>query len=121
MRCAPAVLAVLAAALAGCGSVAPDARLSYANVQTLNPGVDGRWVLEEFPQAAAVERDGAGRLRRLSYGVTDPTGKPRDLTLWFDANEVLERKEYSGTLVRPKAPEPMSGRAPLDRTAPPPR
>ena len=114
------VPSVLGLVLASCGSVAPDKRLSYANVQTLNPGVDGRWVLEEFPNATEVRRDEAGRLDRLSYAVTDPQGKPRSVTLWFDDREVLERKEYSGPLVRPPPMTSGVGSGPAGASAPPP-
>jgi hypothetical protein len=91
--------------LGACGSTPKDTRLDYATVQTLNPGVDGRWVLEEFPQAGGVQRDASGMIRRLSYGVTDPAGKPQTLDLIFDAQEVLVRKDYSGRLLRPTNPE----------------
>ena len=94
MRRASALLALLAPALAACGTVAPDKRLSYATVQALNPGVDGKWVLEEFPNTQRVERDPSGKIQRISYGVLDPQGKSKTLTLWFDQNEVLQRKVF---------------------------
>jgi hypothetical protein len=97
------LLVVLPLVFAGaCGGTPRERRLDFATVQTLNPGVDGRWVLEEFPQATNVERDARGRIRQVSYGVTDPQGKAQTLTLHFDENEVLTRKQYSGPLVRPR-------------------
>ena len=104
--------------LVGCGGMAAERRLSYANVQTLNPGVDGRWVLDEFPQASGVDRGPDGRIRRLSYGVTDPQGKPQTLNLWFDEREVLQRKDYSGPVVRP-LPTSAPGRPPPEVNRPP--
>ncbi len=102
------VLGLLASA---CGSVGPlgPRRMTFATVQTLNPGVDGRWILDEFPEAT-VERGPDGRLRRLSYAVEDPQAKSQRVTLHLDANEVLARKEYSGGLVRPDTPDPDAAR-----------
>jgi hypothetical protein len=97
------LLAAAAAILvSACGSTPKDRRLDFATVQTLNPGVDGKWVLEEFPQASNVDRDANGKIRRIDYGVTDPQGRPQTLNLMFDEQEVLVRKQYSGPLLRPE-------------------
>ena len=97
------VFAAAAAILvSACGSTPKDRRLDFATVQTLNPGVDGKWVLEEFPQANNVDRDANGKIRRIDYGVTDPQGRPQTLNLMFDEQEVLVRKQYSGPLLRPE-------------------
>jgi hypothetical protein len=113
-------LALLAALLlTSCGGLAASRRISYANVQTLNPGVDGRWVLEEFPEPSGVDRGPDGRIQRLSYGVTDPQGKPQTLNLWFDEHEVLQRKDYSGRVLRP-LPTSAPGRPPPVVNRPPP-
>jgi hypothetical protein len=98
------LVVVSAVLISACGGVPKEKRLDFATVQTLNPGVDGRWVLEEFPQASGVQRDASGKIRRLSYGVTDPQGKPQTLDLVFDENEILVRKDYSGRLLRPNLP-----------------
>lgn len=102
---------VLSLALSACGSVGPlgPRRMSFATVQTLNAGVDGRWILEEFPDAT-VERGPDGRLRRLAYAVEDPQGKGQRVTLTLDEREVLVRKEYSGNLVRADTPDPDAAR-----------
>jgi hypothetical protein len=97
--------AAAALLLSACGSTPKDRRLDFATVQALNPGVDGKWVLEEFPQARDVGRDANGKIRRLSYAVTDPQGKPQTLNLMFDEQEVLVRKQYSGPLLRPELGE----------------
>lgn len=111
---AGAALLPLAAALAGCASTrkGPLTRpaLSYGAVQTLNPGVDGRWILEEFPDARSVERTPDGRLQRLTYDVLDPQGKTRRVVLTMDAAEVLAQKDYTGPLVRPTSPDREAGR-----------
>ena len=112
LRFAPpfAILALLA----GCGSVSPSKHMSFATVQALNPGVDGRWILEEFPGGAA-QRDGQGRLKRLTYTVDDPRGKSHPLVLDFDEHEILVKKDYGGPLVRPVAIDPKGpvGPAPI--------
>ncbi len=104
-----AVLLCLCLAATGCGSVATATgdRLSFAQVQSLNPGVDGEWILSEFPFARERARWPNGRLRSLGYWVNDPAGRPRPLMLHFDAQGVLVRKEYGGPLLRP--PEPGGG------------
>lgn len=100
MRSLPllALLFVLAGCAAGSGG-----RLSYANVQSLNPGVTAQWVLREFPQGQ-VRRGLDGRVQTIRYRVTDPRGSPQTLELGFDANEVLREKRYSGSVVRPGGP-----------------
>lgn len=110
MRALAPLLALLACLAAGCGSVGEDRRLTYATVQSLNPGVDGRWVLEEFPQAQGISRRPDGSLERLQYRVVDPHGHGQRLTLHFDEFGVLARKEYSGTLIKPLDPDAQAGR-----------
>lgn len=96
--------------LASCAGAAEQQRLSFATVQTLNPGVDARWVLEEFPSARGIDRGPEGRIRRIEYGVEDPQGKRRNLVLHFDEQEVLTHKQYSGRLVRPLETDPEASR-----------
>jgi hypothetical protein len=104
-------LALLSALLvAGCRSIAGPTTdsLSFADMQSLNPGVSGSWILAEHPYARDVDRGPDGRIRRLTYWVTDPNGKPRGLVLRFDANEVLVEKQYGGPIVRP--PDSRAGK-----------
>lgn len=111
---APLLLLLLALPAAACGSTRKGGlqrpTLSFGVVQTLNPGVDGRWILEEFPEARSVERAPDGRLTRLTYDVLDPQGRSRRVVLEMDASEVLLRKDYSGPLVRPTSPDREAGR-----------
>jgi hypothetical protein len=81
---------------------APGTRgLTFAQAQALNPGVDGEWILAEYPTARQVQRHPNGRLRSLGYWVEDPAGKQRPLMLHFDESGVLVRKQYGGPLIRP--------------------
>lgn len=101
-------VAGLAAWVGGCGSFAsPTAeRMSFAQMQALNPGVSGDWVLYEHPYARDVVRDpGTRSVRRLSYWVDDPRGDSRPLMLHFDDRGVLARKEYGGPIIRPPQPD----------------
>ncbi|MEZ6009469.1 MAG: hypothetical protein R3F05_17145 [Planctomycetota bacterium] len=94
---------------AACGSFAgpTDKGLSFATMQAMNPGVEGEWLLREYPDAREVQRDPrTGRLRRLAYWVNDPAGDNRPLVLWFDENGILTRKDYGGPLLRPPADQP---------------
>jgi hypothetical protein len=97
------LLAGLALPAAGCSSVAGPTQktLSFAQMQALNPGVEGEWILAEYPFAREVERRPDGSLLRLGYWVTDPQGKARPLVLQFDRSGVLSAKQYGGPLVRP--------------------
>ncbi|MDA1193891.1 MAG: hypothetical protein O2894_01770 [Planctomycetota bacterium] len=107
------VLLVASFVLAGCGSFAgpTEDHVSYAAMQALNPGVDGEWVLSEFPFARNVRRRPDGSLMSAGYWVEDPLGKSRPLMLHFDAGGILESKQYGGPNVRP--PERQAGEAPF--------
>ena len=96
--------------LAACGALTNERRIGFATVQTLNPGVDGRWILQEYPEVRRVTRRPDGRLERLEYGVNDPQGRSQQLVLHFDEHEILSRKEYSGRLVRPLDPDAEAGK-----------
>ena len=88
-----------ALSLPGCAG-GPTRSLSFAQMQSLNPGVSAAWVLEEYPYARP-ERGPDGRVRTIRLPVTDPHGKAHSVTLLFDANEILAEKRYSGPIVRP--------------------
>ena len=89
--------------LGGCASVAGPTSdtITFAQMQMLNPGVDGEWILAEYPDAREVQRRPDGSLARLGYWVTDPQGKTRPLMLHFDETGTLLRKQYGGPVVRP--------------------
>ncbi len=95
-----ALALALALAWGGCAGGPTSRTLSFAEMQSLNPGVTASWVLDEYPDGR-VERGPDGRVRSIRYPVTDPLGKAQSVTLTFDANEVLADKRYSGPIVRP--------------------
>lgn len=98
------VLVALAVLTSACSSIAnPTAeRMTFAQMQALNQGVSGDWVLYEHPYAREVTRDPATKsIRRLSYWVEDPRGDTRPLMLHFDERGVLARKQYGGPIIRP--------------------
>ena len=86
--------------LGGCAGGPGQRRLTYAQVQALNPGVDVDWVLREYPGANQT-RDAAGRVRRMEFAVVDPYGKGQSLFLEFDPSGTCTRKQYTGAVVRP--------------------
>jgi hypothetical protein len=95
-----AVLWVGSLSFPGCASGPTTSSLSFAQMQSMNPGVPADWVMEEYPFGRA-ERGADGRVRTIRLPVTDPQGKSHSVTLLFDANEVLAEKRYSGPIVRP--------------------
>lgn len=94
-------------AAGACGSVrGPTTKtLSFAQMQMLNEGVDGEWILSEYPDARAVSRRPDGTLQQLTYWVNDPEGRGRGLVMHFDETGTLVRKDYGGPIVRP--PDPL--------------
>ena len=75
-------------------------KLSYAQVQSLNPGVQASWILEEFP-SGQVTRTPDGRVQTIVYRVSDPHGKDQTLRLGFDERGILRDKQYSGRVLMP--------------------
>lgn len=92
---------VVAVALACTACANPSARkLSYAEVQAVNPGVSVDWILAEYPEGR-VTRGPDGKVTQIRYSVADPQGSAQTLVLHFDANGVLRQKRYSGPVLRP--------------------
>jgi hypothetical protein len=93
--------------LCACGSNGGPGgrRMNFAAMQAINPGVEGEWVVAEFPFARNVTRRPDGSLQSLGYLVEDPLGKGRPLMLHFDETGMLTRKQYGGPLVRPPPPD----------------
>ncbi|MFV1960049.1 MAG: hypothetical protein ACC662_11630, partial [Planctomycetota bacterium] len=94
------LLALQGLVLVGCGSSPLSQTLSFAQAQSLNPGVSAEWILSEYPYAL-VSRRKDGSIARMEYRVTDPNGKARKLFLEFDGRGVMVRKRYLGPIVRP--------------------
>lgn len=96
-------LSGLALLVLACGTFrAPAERaMSFAEMQSLNAGVSGAWVLEEYPFARSVQRHANGQIAELGYVVEDPADDSRALTLRFDTRGVLTQKLYDGPWIRP--------------------
>ncbi len=94
---------LLCVPLVGCsaGRLPGQKSMSFAAMQMLNEGVDGDWILAEYPDARQVERRPDGSLQRLTYWVNDPQGQGRGLVMHFDETGTLTRKDYGGPVVRP--------------------
>ena len=93
-------LVVLLAACGGSRTTRPGT-LSFAQMQTINPGVSAEWLLQEYPFARNVQRHPNGAVSQMSFQVTDPQNKGRGLMLFFDERGILTRKNYAGPFVRP--------------------
>jgi hypothetical protein len=87
--------------LVACAGGPGGRRLSFAQMQSLNPGVSGEWILDEYPFAGRVDRRPDGTLRSMRYPVEDPLGRGQSVELEFDERGVLSEKRYSGPYVRP--------------------
>ena len=98
----PCALGLLLAACSS-GSGPGGSRMSFASMQAINPGVEGDWIIAEYPFARNVSRRPDGSLQSLGYQIEDPQGKGRPLMLHFDETGMLVRKQYGGPLVRPPA------------------
>ncbi len=79
--------------------------MSYAAMQSLNPGVASTWILEEYPYARDVARRAGGTIERMDYLVEDPRGDSQSLSLFFDERGILTHKRYEGPHVRPPIDE----------------
>ncbi len=96
-------LLLLPCVLAACAG--QSRKLTYAQVQALNPGIPASWILEEYPGGRATNRPN-GVPETITYAVTDPTGRGETLTLAFDECGILSQKSYSGRPVRPAQQAP---------------
>ena len=94
---------LLALVLASCGTLrAPGQKgMSFAQMQAINPGVSGEWILSEFPGARNLRRRPDGTLQSMGYWVTDPAGKSRPVAMHMDERGVLREKQYGGPIIRP--------------------
>ena len=101
------VFVVTSWGLVACGTFATPGqdRMSYAAMQSLNPGVSSTWLLEEYPFARNVARRGNGTIERMEYLVEDPRGDSQSLSLYFDERGVLTHKRYAGPHIRPPIDE----------------
>ncbi len=75
--------------------------LSFAQMQSLNPGVSARWILSEYPFARDIQRRSDGTVAQMGYLVTDPLDDGRAVLLLFDANGIMREKRYGGPIIRP--------------------
>jgi hypothetical protein len=107
------LLLVAAFALASCANArGPNTKtLSFAQMQSINPGVSVNWLLDEYPFARDIRRRPNGSIAQMGYLVTDPQNKGRPLLLVFDENGVLKEKRYGGPIVRPPEDQRGSGRS----------
>ena len=90
--------------LAGCSSnfrgPTTDS-LTFAQMQSLNPGISAEWILSEYPFARDIRRRPNGTVAQMGYIVTDPLDDTRAVLLVFDERGILIEKRYGGPIVRP--------------------
>ena len=100
-----------AAALALCGALgacsslkklgSSSSDLSFAQVQTIQPGLSAAQIKDAFGPPLNLYRGEGGRVTRMEYAALDAKQSRSRLNLDFDAREILVTKTYTGEIVRP--------------------
>ena len=100
-------------ALAACSSVRGPGTdtLTFAQMQSINPGVSASWLLEEFPFARDIRRRPDGSIAEMGYLVVDPREDTRPVLLLIDPQGRVAEKRYGGPIIRPP---PLGGEPPAD-------
>jgi len=75
--------------------------LSYAQVQTIQPGLSALQIKDAFGAPLNLSRGDGGRVTRMEYAALDAKQSRSRLILDFDAREILVTKTYTGEIVRP--------------------
>jgi outer membrane protein assembly factor BamE (lipoprotein component of BamABCDE complex) len=96
-------LALLASTLLGaCSSLKKSSSdLSFAQVQTIQPGLSAAQIKDAFGTPLNLTRGDGGRVTRMEYAALDAKQSRSRLILDFDAREILVTKTYTGEIVRP--------------------
>ena len=99
----PAALVLLASTLLGaCSSLTKSASdLSFAQVQTIQPGLSAAQIKDAFGAPLNLYRGEGGRVTRMEYAALDAKKSRSRLNLDFDAREILVTKTYTGEIVQP--------------------
>ena len=103
MRVAALLLVVLLV-VPGCGSFASPTsnQLTYAQVQAFNPGVEGEWILSEYPFARDVVRRADGSICSMGFWVDDLVTAERyfDIANRMELEASIHSLAYSLFLIR---------------------
>jgi hypothetical protein len=75
--------------------------LSYAQVQSIQPGLTATQVLDSFPSPGRMSRGPNGKVTELDYAAMDAKQGKARLVLGFDANEVLVSRRFTGAPLKP--------------------
>lgn len=104
----PALLAALSLAACSSGIKLPALSmpgtadgLSYAEVQSVHPGVTAAQVRDAFGDPLATARRDDGSVERMEYVALDAKGDRHRLVLDFDGKGVLVGKQFTGPVLRP--------------------
>ena len=76
-------------------------QLTYAQVQTIQPGLSAAQVRDSFGPPMSAARGSDGRVSRMEYVAMDAKQARARLILEFDGRETLVTKTYTGEVVRP--------------------
>ena len=78
-----------------------DTGLSFAQVQSIQPGLSAAQVRDAFGAPLNMARGSDGRVTRMEYVALDAKKSRERLVLGFDEREILVTKTYSGEILRP--------------------
>ena len=81
--------------------ISKSSDLSFAQVQTIQPGLSAAQIKDAFGTPLNVSRGDGGRVTRMEYAALDAKQSRSRLILDFDAREILVTKTYTGEIVRP--------------------
>ena len=92
----------MAISLGACSGLKKGDGLSYAQVQTIQPGLSAAQIRDSFGPPMSAARGPEGRVTRMEYAAMDAKQSRARLILEFDARETLVTKTYTGEVVRPQ-------------------
>lgn len=75
--------------------------LTYAQVQTIQPGLTAAQIVDAFGAAGRAQRGPDGKVLVLDYAALDAQNGHQRLVLGFDASERLIEKRFSGGTLKP--------------------
>ena len=87
--------------LSACHGSGSRGGLSYAQVQSVHPGLTADQVTDAFGPPYRADRGPDGRVRSMEYAATDGRGSKARLYVDFDGAERVAGKRFTGAITKP--------------------